>query len=500
VRPVPQGRPDTFDVAIIGYGPTGASLANLLALCGLSVAVIERARAIYDLPRAVHFDGETMRVFQTIGIAEELRSKVRVNPGMRFVAPDGTLLLDWPRPKQIGPQGWHPSYRFHQPDLEKLLRAKAATCENIHILTGTAVTKLSANADNVVVVCDDLETSQQHEIRARYCVGCDGANSMVRDAIGTDMEDLGFAERWLVVDVLLNKPRTDLGDHTVQFCDPDRAMTYCRNSGNRRRWEIAVKPDEADSAITAPDRIWQFLSRWIGPDDAELERHAVYTFRSMVARKWQSGRVFIAGDAAHLTPPFMGQGMCAGIRDAANLAWKLAAVLNTGADPDILTSYQSERAPNARTFIETAVQLGKVINAMDSPAIRPDPASGRGAMFKSILPPLGPSCLLPGMGQPGDPTGQLFPQPRLSDGRLLDDAVGYAPVLLSLEPLKGARLPHLDGQAHPEIAQALRELGVAAAILRPDRYVGASARTQADVARLARMDLHNPVSARSATQ
>jgi 3-(3-hydroxy-phenyl)propionate hydroxylase len=489
-----------FDIAIVGYGPTGATLANLLAQCGLSVVVIERSTAIYDLPRAVHFDGEIMRVFQTIGIAPALCEKVRVNPGMQFVGPDGALLLDWPRPPEPGTQGWHASYRFHQPDLERLLREKLETHDNVRIFSGTNVDQINAGARHVTLGCTTRATGKAHKIRARYCVGCDGANSTVRSAIGTEMDDLGFAERWLVVDVLLRKPRPDLGDHTVQFCNPDRPMTYCRNPGNRRRWEIAIKPGENDEDITTPDRIWQLLSRWITPEDADLERHAVYTFRSMLARDWHNGRLLIAGDAAHLTPPFMGQGMCAGIRDSANLAWKLANVIKGHSKPSILASYQDERAPHARTFIETAMKLGQLINTMDSTTARQTASLGPNTTFKSIQPPLGSSDQTALAGQQNSLNGHLFAQPNLSDGQKLDDVVGYAPVLLSRKPIMSAHLPVLDGQTHPEIAQALQEIGAEAIILRPDRYIAASVKTGSDVAFLAQTNLPSPISARSSTQ
>ncbi len=335
-----------FDVIIAGLGPTGATLANLLGLCGVSVLALDRFRAPYPLPRAVHFDDEVMRVFQTIGVAGEVGGIVRVNVGMRFIDPAGNLLLDWPRPQEIGPQGWHASYRFHQPDLERILRAALDSRATVRIGTGTEVVGVSDRGDEVEITCLDRETGNRSTVTAAYAVGCDGANSVVRKAMDVTEADLGFNERWLVADLLLKTPKPELGDHTVQYCDSRRPATYARGPGNRRRWEIAVLDGENADSICKPDNVWRLLKRWISPEEAEMERAAVYTFQSIVADQWRSGRLLIAGDAAHRTPPFMGQGMCAGIRDAANLAWKLALAIKGRAPQAILDSYGSERRPS----------------------------------------------------------------------------------------------------------------------------------------------------------
>lgn len=478
-----------FDVAIIGFGPTGATLANLLAQRGVSVVVLERESNLYHLPRAVHFDGETMRIFQTVGIAEALTDKTCVNPGMRFVAPDGTLLMDWPRPQEIGEMGWHTSYRLHQPDLEKLLRDKLSEYDIVEIRCDTEVTEIVEQSDHVCLTCHNRTTQhhQQH-LKARVVVGCDGANSFVRKAMQTEMEDFGFAERWLVVDVLLKRERPDLGDHSVQFCDPHRPMTYCRSPGKRRRWEIAVQADETAEEVQNEARIWDFLQRWITPEDADLERSAVYSFGSALARCWRKRRLMIAGDAAHLTPPFMGQGMCTGIRDTANLAWKLALCLQGQADMALLDSYQQERAEHAQVFINTAMRLGGLINASDPKAALEATQKKAGtAEMRSIAPPLGISDI-------NDHTtplsGTLFGQCRLSDGRWMDDVIGYAPVLISRSAVGiPVHLTVLNGHDHPNLLPLLNALDVDALLLRPDRYILATARGSDAVRKLATHNL-----------
>ena len=302
---MPRDRPGPYDVAIVGFGPTGAALANLLGLCGLRVVVLERERAIHCLPRAVHFDGEVMRIFQAIGVSERVARVSRINAGMRFIDPHGKLLLDWPRPQQVGPQGWHPSYRFHQPDLEAILRYRLSSVPNVDVVLGADVTAIAQDAELGSITY--REGDRQHTLTARYVVGCDGARSLVRTHITSRAEDLGFHERWLVVDLLLHGDRPDLGDFTIQYCHPQTPATYVRGPGLRRRWEIAIA-DLPDVQALEPENIWQRLARWLTPADAEVERAAVYTFHSVIASSWRRGRLLIAGDAAHQTPPFMGVG------------------------------------------------------------------------------------------------------------------------------------------------------------------------------------------------
>ena len=488
----------TFDICIVGYGPTGATLANLIAQCGLSVVVIEREPEMYQLPRAVHFDGETMRVFQSIGIANQLSKKVRINPGMRFVDQQKSVILNWPRPQEIGSQGWHASYRLHQPDLEQLLREKLSSYVNATVMTDTEVVAVIECSESVEVACRRARDGSEIVVNAKYVVGCDGANSLVRRLIGSGIEDLGFKEKWLVVDLLLKRERPDLGDHSIQFCDPIRPMTYCRNPGNRRRWEITMLEGETDEDITQSDRIWKLLSPWITTDDADLERKAVYTFQSVIADKWRKGRLMIAGDAAHLTPPFMGQGMCAGIRDAANLAWKLVLRVNGDVGDGILNSYQQERAPNVREFIETAMQLGGLINTMDGEkAIEKSHSSSNGAArMSSLLPPLGASNLGGLISGSSPHSGSLFSQPILRNGKRLDDEIGYSPVLILRNKLPKniiPKIPVLDGQTHSHLIDVLNSLDASAVLVRPDRYIADSAKSENEIANLAESGLPIPL-------
>ena len=477
-----------FDVAIIGYGPTGATLANLLAVKGIKVVVLDREAEIYPLPRAVHFDDETMRVFQQAGIADTLAEQVIVNPGMRFVGLDGELLLDWPRPQTVTDQGWHASYRLYQPDLERLLRQQVASRAEVTVLAPVRAVQLTQHHEHVTVDVEAVDSGQQQQLEARYVVGCDGANSMVRNFLESAMLDLGFRERWLVVDVVLKQPRDDLGDHTVQFCNPERPMTYCRSPGSRRRWEIAILDHEPDASMIDPERIWSLLSRWITPQDATLERQAVYTFQSSIAKLWQHDRVMIAGDAAHLTPPFMGQGMCAGIRDAMNLAWKLAHCLETD-NSILLETYQSERFAHVQAYIETAIRLGKLINSLDrASALELGQQQNTGhSQMKSIAPCLGTSSLALPDNSTHDWVGRPFPQPTLDNGTRLDDATGYHPLLITCRSPAAiaANIPsgvaHFASRDFPSIEKILSEQQLQAVLIRPDKYVQAVAATNTEL-------------------
>lgn len=479
-----------FDVVVVGLGPTGATLANLLGICGLYVLVIDRFHTPYPLPRAVHFDDEIMRVFQTIGVADDVAGIVRVNLGMRFVDAAGNLLLDWPRPQEIGPQGWHASYRFHQPELEQILRRALNWYDNVEIRTGKEVRNVADRGDVVEISYDCGETGEETTVLADYVVGCDGANSIVRGAMNATETDLGFNERWLVADLLLKTQKPELGDHTIQFCNPDRPATYARGPGNRRRWEIAILDGEDAELMRKPDMVWKLLERWLSPDEAEMERAAVYTFQSIIADQWRTGRLLIAGDAAHRTPPFMGQGMCAGIRDASNLAWKLAATVRGQESADVLDSYGRERQPHAREYVETAIRLGRLINASGTEealnaAFRQADGTVRMA---SIAPRLGPGLTFGS----GPLVGTLFPQPELDDGSRLDDQAGYGPVLVVDGRLWGsmpAKIRNTDlfvlkTSQSRQAAGFLTSHDVKAVLVRPDRYISGTAGGATDLAKL----------------
>ncbi|MFQ0815279.1 3-(3-hydroxyphenyl)propionate hydroxylase [Brucella anthropi] len=463
-----------YDVVIVGCGPVGATLAHILGQADIKVLVLDRESTAYHLPRAVHFDDEVMRTFQQIGIARELEAVCRLNVGMRFVDPDGSILLDWPRPEEITALGWHSSYRVHQPDLENILRDRLKAYPGVTVHTRCEAFFIEQDEDGVDLRYEDMSCGRIRRVRAPYVIGCDGARSFVRRFIETGMEDLGFHERWLVVDLLLKHEKPELGDWSLQHCDPARPATYVRGPNNRRRWELTVLPSEDSTEIARPENVWPLLSKWLTPDEADIERTAVYWFHSLVADEWVRGRLCIAGDAAHQTPPFMGQGMCAGIRDVANLGWKLIHCLRYGHDRALLETYTTERRENARTFIATAVRLGGLINTKDPRAALSNafPRPEGGAKMESLYPPIGPGLV--------DAPAPLFGQPVMQDGTGFDEAVGYEfsflfdDAFLAGLDTKLVEKIQLEGKI-VRVSQtrdgAKHLAGAKAAFIRPDRYL-----------------------------
>jgi 3-(3-hydroxy-phenyl)propionate hydroxylase len=289
-----------------------------------------------------------------------------------------------------------------------------------------------------------------------------------------------------------------LGDHSIQFCDPRRPSTYVRGVGERRRWELMLMPGDDPATITRPEQVWPLLARWVTPEDATLERPAVYTFHSVVARGWRNGRLLIAGDAAHQTPPFMGQGMCAGVRDVANLAWKLADVVHGDAPQSLLDSYESERSPHVREFIETAVRLGRIIQATDPAMVerRNAEMAANPQVFHTPQPALGP-----GAHDGGEVAGRIAPQPLFDDGSRFDDRIGYHFALVVRPGLEATAAALVERRAvvvtatQAPLADWLDDIGSAAVLVRPDRYVAGTEVDGAGLPALVQRHLHQRVSA-----
>lgn len=469
------------DVAIIGLGPAGAMLANLLGQAGLSVLVLDREAGIYPLPRAIHFDGEVMRAFQGIGLRPQVEAISRPGlNGMRFVNADGETLMIRGGTQLNGPHGCASNYYFNQPELEQVLREGLRRFERVRVLLRHEVLAVQDEGEQVRLTVRSPDQVEPLNLHARYVVGCDGARSMLRCAMGSPMHDLGLRQPWLVFDVLLRDYAPELPDHTVQYCDPARPMTWCNVTGRRRRWEIMVLPGDDPVELVKPESLWRLVSRWMSPEHAEIERAVVYTFQSVIAQGWRQGRLLLAGDAAHQTPPFLGQGMCAAIRDVANLAWKLQAVLARQAPDTLLDSYEAERSPHVHAFIELAVRLGNIIQTTD-----PEQARVRDARFRQDQPEIFefPAPRIgPGLWQgEGAPVAQIFPQPRLDDGRLLDEALGQGFSVIGLAPALAAASAvtrahwQASGAAVLEACGSLQDWlqaqAAQAVVLRPDRYI-----------------------------
>ena len=347
-------------IVIAGAGPVGVIAAILLARRGLPSLIVERHAEPYGLPRAVHIDDEVFRALQDVGIAAEFEAISRPFPGMRLLDASYRTMAEFERSIEPGINGYPQANFFDQPDLERILREALATYPLIELRTSTELVSVEHSDQQVRVLVRDLATGREEWITAPALLGCDGANSTVRELIGSDIEGMGYEERWCVVDARCEE-QLPVWSGMYQVCDPTRATTFGQIGQHRYRWEFHLDEGEQSSDILEESTLRSLVAPVLGDVDfASLDfiRSAQYTFRAQVADQWRSGRVFLLGDAAHLTPPFVGQGLCAGIRDAINLAWKLDFVLERGAPEDLFETYQAERKPHAKKFIRLAMLVG----------------------------------------------------------------------------------------------------------------------------------------------
>lgn len=454
------------DVLIVGGGPTGITLALLLARRGVRVIVAEKEADIYPLPRAAHLDHEIIRILQECGVADEVMATSRHTARYDFLTADGQILLRFEGTDRIGPGGWPSANMIHQPSVEAALRRELASFANAQLLSACECLSFSEDAEGITarLAAPDGERT----IRARYLVGADGARSPVRHAAGIAMDDLGFEEPWLVIDTqVLDYAR--LPDCNLQICDPARPTTCVLMGEGRHRWEFMILPGEDADQLACDDSIARLLEPWDVAGAVTLERKAVYTFRARIAHQWRKGRVLLAGDAAHQTPPFAGQGMGSGLRDAANIAWKLDAVLRHGAGDALLDTYQSEREPNLRAMIQMAVMMGQTVCITDPAAAAARDvqmlaarAAGHSPDGAVEYPPISSGTILAGSAG----AGSYFPQPVTAAARL-DDVLGSGHWLITRASLDQPNLAPF----RTALEQWLDAHNAPAVLVRPDRYV-----------------------------
>lgn len=439
---------DTFDVAIVGFGPVGASLAALLGQRGRRVAVFDKSEQVYPLPRAFALDHEAMRTFQQIGIAHALAAHMTPYRPTLYQGCDGQPIQHFDMGPAPWPLAWAPSYTFNQPALEAALRQAVAALPSVRVHLGHEVTQVQEDGGGaaLTVRAPSGETTQ---VRARYVVACDGGASPIRKQLGLRLKSLDFDEPWIVVDMHVHESRlASLPATNIQYCDPARPCTYVVGPGTHRRWEFLLMPDEAEQREMPHDAIWKLLAPWLAPGEARIWRAATYRFHAVVLAQWRQGPVLLAGDSAHQMPPFLAQGMCQGLRDALNLAWKLDTVLDGRASDNLLDSYGAERAPQVEEVTATVKRLGQIICERDpARAARRDHElrAQQGHQVKVQL----RQSLLPGIrhgliDSGAAPEGSPFPQPVVrpavpgaaGDARMMDDLVppGFLLVLRDTPP------------------------------------------------------------------
>ena len=422
----------SYTVGIVGFGPVGAMAANLMGRAGVRTLVIDRTAEIFPKPRAIALDHEILRAFDNIGILDRIRPWLEPFTASEHFGVDGQLIRRIDMAPAPYPMGYVPSQVFLQPPVEREMRNNLASFPCVDALFGLEFTSLRQDDDKVVVEARTSE-GEVETFAFDYLIGCDGASSGVRRAAGLGLEDLGFDEPWLVVDVLVNEAgRAKLPQRSAQFCNATRPTTFVIGPKNLRRWEITILPGEDPKTCENEDNVWRLLAPWITPEDGELWRASSYRFHALVARKWREGRVFIAGDSAHQQPPFIGQGMCQGIRDAVNLSWKLIDRMSGLAADCVLDTYETERAAHVRELTGRIKAIGQYISERD-PALaraRDERLLGEGGgkaltvTRQEIVPPLSHGFL---HGASAPIAGTLFPQPSVETDagpKLLDEVAG----------------------------------------------------------------------------
>lgn len=363
-----------YDVAIVGCGPVGAMAANLLGKAGLKTLVIEKETNPFPLPRAVHLDHEMMRVFQAADVIDEIKADMRATEGHLHIGADNGVIRYMGTIGLERPFGWSNDYFFYQPELEDHLRDALEKYENVELRLGTAFVSATQVQGEVSLTLENK--SGQYKERARWLIACDGARSLVRNALDIQLDDLQFEEPWLVVDAEVDGPvhfpnltglpeEANLQQLSVMMCDPSRPTTIVPGRGNHRRWELMLLPGEDDDEMMKPEVVTELLKPWLEGVPHKIVRASTYRFHGLIAKQWRKENIFLAGDAAHQTPPFFGQGMCHGLRDVANLAWKMSMITQGTAPESILDTYQIERDPHVRAVISAAVEAGRYICILD---------------------------------------------------------------------------------------------------------------------------------------
>ena len=485
--------PEFVPVIIIGAGPTGITAATLLGQYGIDCLVLDRHETAYPLPRAVHADDEIYRILARLGIGDEFAAHRRSGLGLRLLDPDMRVLAELERSPEPSANGFPQMNMFDQPELEAMLRANLKAYPHALFRGNVEVTGVAQSQPGRVRVSFlDRVRGGEQSVQASYVLGCDGANSPMRASIGSHMYGLPFQQTWVVIDVDTDAELNQWeGCH--QLCSPERAGTYMRVGHTRYRWEFRLLDGETAADYQTIAAIEPLVRPWLGdtPADAlKLVRVTAYTFRAQVASRWRDGNVFILGDAAHLTPPFVGQGMAAGLRDAMNLTWKLAGVLHGTLPESVLDTYEQERKAHAAAMILMAVSVGAAMTGggrvgdlirhvvfprmqnLRLPGTRTSAADG-------VAPGLHKSALVIKSRIPGGLAGTLCPNPVLGDGLRFDEVVGNRFALITSSPLTDAQRNELSSRgaavvlAAPgsELDRWLRKGRASAAIVRPDRAV-----------------------------
>ncbi|GAA3970937.1 bifunctional 3-(3-hydroxy-phenyl)propionate/3-hydroxycinnamic acid hydroxylase [Actinomadura viridis] len=429
------------DVAVVGYGPTGVTAANLLGAAGLRVVVIEREPEVFSRARAISTDEEVLRIWQRIGLADRLKKDMLAGRPIEFVDARGRPFVSARTPSRG--HGHPPQMFIYQPALEEVLREGVARHPDVEVLLGYECLRVRQDEDGVELTLAGVGDDTVRRLRASYVIAADGGSSLVRAQLNIGYEGRTYADGWVVIDTEMLKPWP--GHDRLRFhCDPARPAVDCPTPLGHHRWEFPILPGEDADRLTTDEAVYELVARHgIAEDGVRILRATVYSHHVRIAARWRAGRVLLAGDAAHAMPPWIGQGMAAGVRDAANLCWKLAAVVRGELPETILDTYEAERRPHVRAITRRAVLVGRIITerrplvtSVRDPALR---TLGRVPLFTRFLQDTAwiPAArhttgLLAGPRAPA--AGRMLPQPWVTgpDGARvrLDDALGQRWLLL----------------------------------------------------------------------
>ncbi|ATB30776.1 bifunctional 3-(3-hydroxy-phenyl)propionate/3-hydroxycinnamic acid hydroxylase [Melittangium boletus] len=499
------------DVLIVGCGPVGALTANLLGQYGVRTLVLERALTQHNQPRAITCDDEALRIYQSVGLAQVLDAHMYTCPEVELVGASGEVFA------RLGVQNadfgnGYPALRFFsQPFLERVLREGLSRFPDVQLRLGQQVEAYTQDAEGVSVTVRDVRDGSESTVRARYVLACDGGRSTLRHLAGIDMVGSTYDEGMVAISLLLPHEPPAI---SRMVCDPYRHVFVARCAGNELRIEVMIREDEKPEDMVQPERIRAFIAPYVDPDRVTILRAATYIFNRRVAARWRDGRMFLLGDAAHLMPPVLGQGLCSGLRDAANIAWKLAAVVQGQADAALLDTYEEERRPHAEAMLEASVNMGRLVLTGSRPVafvrdrliraldriprvhrfirdleFKPRPLISRGFLMGSAR------------GHRGSPEGTYFPQPwvdvadggqvRLDDvlgpgfavlvrsgtqeasaraAQVLADSLG-ASCLRIVPPRKSPPQPGEVMDREGKLDAWFQQYGMDIAVLRPDRYL-----------------------------
>jgi 3-(3-hydroxy-phenyl)propionate hydroxylase len=485
----------TYDVAVIGYGPTGATAANLLGQLGLNVVVLERDPDVYGRARAISTDEEVMRIWQSAGLADRLQQDMLPGHSLAWVDANGVPFIQ----TTMTARGCgHPAQQFlYQPAVDHVLREGVARFGSVEVLIEHDCLRVTNAVDSqsqwVELTLADLRTDTVKRLRASYVIAADGGSSPTRGQLGVGYTGRTYSERWVVIDTKVIR-EWDGHDRLRFHCNPRRPTVDCPTPLGHHRWEYPVPLGEDETKLVADEAVWEVLhEQGITDDHVKILRAVIYSHHVRVADRWRVGNIFLAGDAAHAMPPWIGQGMSAGVRDVANLCWKLATVARGQAPDSLLDSYQAERKPHVIEVTRRAVRNGRLITERRAAV----------AWLRNVL--LRNLTRLPGVLASGqkliwipdarypegffargsDAAGWQPPQPWVASDaggkQRLDDAIGgrWAVLHSGAMPAGAERWTRLG--AFPlavtdgALTQWMRAKNAAAIVVRPDGFIYAAA-------------------------